>query len=310
MDFRQLRTFVHIAELHSFTRASASLHVSQPALSRQMRLLEEELGIKLLHRYGHGVKITEDGRMFLDRCRQLISEFEGLKRDFQAHGRDATTTGSVSVGLPVPATRFLGSTFIGDFNTHYSGIALRIVEGFSAMLHEWLLSGSLDLAIIYGPTRSKILTSEPVLVEDLYAITAATPENRLRTSISATELASGPLILPNRPHILRDLVDQLPFKCPSFIEVGAITMMIELARAGKGYSILPHSAVDAAIAAGDIVALPIHGPNLSWEVSICYSNLRPLSAPAEVMRRLIRKELIRMVIEGHWTARLIDAHGR
>ncbi len=248
--------------------------------------------------------------MFLDRCKALLSEFENLRRDFHTRGKEATTTGSVSVGLPVPATRFLGRTFISDFNSHYSGISLRIVEGFSALLYEWLLSGSLDLAILYGPTHSKILTSEPVLVEDLYAITAATPENRQRSSISAAELASAPLILPNRPHVLRDMVDQLHFKNLSFIEVGAITMMIELARAGKGYSILPHSAVDGALAAGDIVALPIHEPNLSWEVSICYSNLRPLSAPAEVMLRLVRKELVRMVREGHWTARLTNADGR
>lgn len=306
MDLRQLRTFVHIAELHSFTRAAAFLHVSQPALSRQVRLLEEELGINLFHRHGHGAELTRDGALFLDRSKKLLSDFETLKLDFHARGKVTGATGNVSVGLPVPATRFLDTRFMTEFSSQFSGISLRIVEGFSALLHEWLLSGSLDLAVLYGPRQSRILTCEPVVAEDLYAICAASDEDRARKSITARELTERPLILPNRPHVLRDLVDRLPYPEPAIIEVGAITLMIEMARADRGYCILPRSAVDNAVASGTVVALPIHEPNLSWEVSICHSNLQPLSAAAEVVRHVMRKELIRMVHEHGWQARLVD----
>ncbi len=310
MDLRQIRTFVHIAELHSFTRASAFLNVSQPALSRQMKLLEEDLGIKLFHRHGHGVDLTNDGAAFLERCRQVLSEFESLRKDFLTRGQGAGVTGTASLGLPVPATRFIGRAFLADLYREHSGVSLRVVEGFSALLHEWLLSGSLDLAILYGPRPSKILTTEPLLIEDLHAIVAVNDINRYRPWISAEELAEMPLILPNRPHVLRSLVDQLNLRKVKIIEVGAISMMIELARAGQGVTILPRSAVDSALLSGDLIALPIHEPNLSWDVSVCYSNVRPLSGAAEIVLRLLRKEIRTKVHQGTWKARLISAQNR
>lgn len=298
MDIKRIRTFIHVAELRSFTRASAALSVSQPALSRQIRLLEEELGVKLFHRDGHGVELTQEAMALLDRGRTLLSDFEKFKHDFRTLGKDAAITGSVSLGLPVPATRFLRSTFISDFNSHYSGIALRIVEGFSGLMHEWLMSGSLDLAVLYGPRQSKVLASQPILTEPLYAIAAATHGNRTRASIDIAELVRRPLILPSRPHVLRDLIDRLHLADVSYLEVDAISMMIELAQKGMGYSILPRRAVDAAVLAGEVVAIAIDEPNLAWEVSICHSSVRPLSAAAELLLRLIHNELrARLAIE-------------
>jgi LysR family nitrogen assimilation transcriptional regulator len=84
MDIRKIRTFVHIAELGSYSRAATFLHVSQPALSRQMRLLEGELNLSLFHRHGHGVELTDEGLAFLDRCRDVLMDFEQLRQDFRS----------------------------------------------------------------------------------------------------------------------------------------------------------------------------------------------------------------------------------
>ncbi|ABE36404.1 bacterial regulatory helix-turn-helix, lysR family protein [Paraburkholderia xenovorans LB400] len=306
MDLRQIRTFVYIAELRSYTRAAAFLHVSQPALSRQMRLLEEELRLKLFLRHGHGVELTNEGVAFFARCRDVLSEFEQLRHDFRSTGANKAVMGLVSVGLPAPATRFATPKLLHAARKSYPGLSVRFAEGFSALLHEWLLSGSLDLAVLFGSNTPKLLTSLPVLVEDLVAISAATKTSRKKNFVNAQDLQNTPLILPHRPHILRELIDSLHLKKVEILEVDSTSLMIELARVGDGTTILPAGSAEQSIRAGHVVALPIINPTLSWQVSICYSSVRPLSVGARVVLDLMRREIAQKVTSGEWlSGRLI-----
>jgi LysR family transcriptional regulator, nitrogen assimilation regulatory protein len=306
MDIRKIRTFVHIAELGSYSRAAGFLHVSQPALSRQMRLLEEELSLTLFYRHGHGVELTNQGLAFLDRCRDVLTDFEQLRLDFQSRGTNTAAMGSVSIGLPVPATRFATPRLLEAATKAYPGLSVRFVEGFSTLLNEWLLSGSLDLAILFEPRATRILTSKPLLSEDLFAIVSASSPHRNRKFFDARELRSTTLILPHRPHILRDLVDSLHFGEVDVMEVDSTSLMVELARVGKGITILPQGSVDLPVRAGDVLALPIINPTLSWQVSVSYSNVRPLTLGARVMLDLMRKEIGSKVASGEWaSSRLI-----
>ncbi|QRG04649.1 LysR family transcriptional regulator [Xanthobacter dioxanivorans] len=299
MDLRQLRTFVHVAELKSFTKAASLLNISQPALSRQMRLLEEELGTKLLHRTGRGIWVTNDGLALLERCTALLNEFESIRVDFSSSAKMAMVSGTVGVGIPVPASRILTDLVANDRASRMPGVSLRVVEGFSALIHEWLISGSIDLAILYGPKVHRVLDREVVLVEKLFAIMQATDENRARKAISLAELSSRPLIVPHEPHVIRDLLDMRAGRTPQLMQVDSITLMVGLARAGRGSALLPRGGVAEAIDAGYVVAVPIE-EDLSWDVSICYSNLRPLTEAAQLTMRIIREEMVRLVKHGHW----------
>jgi LysR family nitrogen assimilation transcriptional regulator len=112
------------------------------------------------------------------------------------------------------------------------------------------------------------------------------------------------LIVPHRPHIIRDLLDIRGVSPPKIMEIDAITIMVALARAEKGSTILPFAAVQESIDAGHVVAVPIE-EDFSWEVSVCYSNLRPLSDASQVALRLIREEVRRLIESGKWpSARL------
>jgi LysR family nitrogen assimilation transcriptional regulator len=302
VDLRQIKTFVHIGELRSYTRAAAFLRVSQPALSRQMRLLEAELNLKLFSRHGHGMELTSEGLVFLDRCRDLLSEFEQLREDFRSRTINKAATGTVSIGLPVPATRFVTTQLLDNVRRDYPGLSVRLVEGFSALLHEWLLSGSLDLAILFEPRTTKILTSKLLFIEGLFAIVSAKKVGRRQKFVDAKDLQSATLILPHRPHILRDLVDSLHLKQVQIMEVDSTSLMVELARKGKGVAILPQGSVELSVRTGDVVALPILNPTLSWQVSVCYSGVRPLTLGARVVLDLIRKEISRKVSTGEWAS--------
>jgi LysR family nitrogen assimilation transcriptional regulator len=306
MDIRKIRTFVYVSELKSFTRASVFLHISQPALSRQIKLLEEEVGVKLFVRSGHGVELTEQGKIFLDRSVGFLSQFASLRTDFKIPAQSGEQAGKVTLGLPVPATRFISSDFLERLKQKHPGISLEIAEGFNPLIHEWLLSGSIDLAILYGNFPTAMMKKELLAVENLFAIGPATEVNKARSEIPLSELRQNPLILPNRPHILRTIADQIGIRDSAITEANAITLMFELARAGRGYSILPGNSLSPAIASGDVVALKIVDPGLSWDVSIWHSSLQELSDPAQIVRKLLHEQVIRLVNEGGWSAKLAD----
>jgi LysR family nitrogen assimilation transcriptional regulator len=204
----------------------------------------------------------------------------------------------------VPASRFLTADFVAKMRDEQSGVSLRVVEGFNALIHEWLVSGSIDLAFMYGASPSHILTSEPLLHENLYAIGAPTPYNKALQSITMAELVRSPLILGNEPDVVRKMVEPFFAGNTQVIEVSALSLVVEMAREGQGYSILPSTAIPILISTNEVVAIEIVDPGLNWEVSISYSNLRPLSDAAELVLDAIRAEVINRVKSGGWPATL------
>lgn len=309
MDFRQIRYFVHVADFRNITRAASMLRISQPALSRQMQLLEQELGTMLFHRQGHGLVLTSDGALFLEHCKRLLNQFEDVKSMF-TRGRDRSElTGVVGVGMPVPMIQMFANPFLGQFQKTYPGVMLRLAEGFSALLHEWLISGSMDLAMLYGTSTSKVIVQERLLVEDLALLVPSdAPFVRGDSPIYLREIDRMPMILPHRPHPLRDIIDQSGFVPSEVIEVDALTLMIELVRDKKGVTLLPRLSLNQA-ANSQAMIVPLADLGMNWDVTLCYSSLRPLNDAAREVHRAIRAEVKRLVTSGRWQARLIPGIG-
>lgn len=305
MDFRQIRYFVHVADLRNITRAASMLRISQPALSRQMQLLEGELGTKLFHRKGHGLVLTSDGSLFLEHCTRLLNQFEEVKSLFQARQRGSELTGVVGIGMPVPMIQMFAAPFVAEFHQHYPGIFLRMAEGFSALLHEWLLSGSMDLAMLYGTNHSKVLVQERLLVEDLALLApSGLPFVAENKPIYLRDIGDTPMILPHRPHALREIVDQSGITPDKIIEVDALTLMAELVCQGKGVTLLPKLSAYG-FKDRDVTVIPLLDDGMHWDVTLCYSSVRPLSDAATEVRRVIKAEVKRLVQTGRWPARLM-----
>src|SRR5262249_55591659 len=157
-------------------------------------------------------------------------------------------------------------TFLSRFGQQYPGVSFRIVEGFSGFLHDWLLSGTVDLAIMYGPKPSKIIDATELLIEDLYAI--GSPKFK-QNVISVGELSKYPLIEPYPPHVIRSRAHEAGLQPSRLIEVDALSLMVELAHRGKGFSLLPMTAVRLELLSGYISTMVIEKPALSWSVSLC-----------------------------------------
>src|SRR6188768_2361572 len=165
MDLRQLEYFVRIAELGSFTRAANVLDVAQPALSRQVRLLEVELRQSLLLRNGRGVTTTEAGKVLLEHGRGILHQVERAREDLGRVG--GTLAGRVAIGLPPTVARMMAVELTREFRRRLPNAALSIIEGLSVSMQERLIAGRLDIALLYNPTPSPDFELTPLREEEL-----------------------------------------------------------------------------------------------------------------------------------------------
>lgn len=203
---KQLEYFVHVAEMGSFTRASAFLGVAQPALSRQIRSLEVDLRQSLFKRNGRGVTLTEAGKRLLAHGRGILQQVERARQDME--DERGAASGHLAVGLPPSVSRVLTAPLVAAFRQRFPRATMTVVEGLSAYALEWLQIGRIDCAVVYNVTPSPAIDLVPVLDEALYLVSARRPEApRFGPPVSLTALAAFELVMPSRPHSIRMLLE-------------------------------------------------------------------------------------------------------
>lgn len=252
MDLQQLTYFLHTAEAQSFSRAAAMLRVAQPTLSRQIKALEEDLGVQLLSRHGWGVLPTATGRVFMEHVRRVLREVE-LARD-AVLAYQSEPSGRLSLGVPTSIGLVLLPRLASSFRRSFPKVTLHLVEGFSASIHAWVLTGQLDLAILYDTKAAMSgLVLSPLLEEEMVMVGAAGRFPPRRT-LDQARLQTLDVIVPSRPHRLRVLVDdayaQHGLRFEPALEVDALPAIMELVRADEGVALLPYSCVHAAVRTG------------------------------------------------------------
>ncbi|MFM2261786.1 MAG: HTH-type transcriptional regulator CynR, partial [Pseudomonadota bacterium] len=168
MDLKQLEYFVRVAELGSFTRAAQALNVAQPALSRQVRLLEVELRQNLLVRNGRGATPTQAGQLLLEHGRGILHQVERAREEL---GRVRTgLTGRVALGLPPSVARVLTVPLTRAFRSKMPEAQLSISEGLSSAMQENLQNGRLDIAVLYNPSQVTGIEHTPFVQEALWLV--------------------------------------------------------------------------------------------------------------------------------------------
>ncbi|WP_172173688.1 LysR family transcriptional regulator [Paraburkholderia elongata] len=240
MDIKQLRYFVRVAELGSVGKASDVLDIAQPTLSRQVRALEVELKTTLFSRNGRGVILTPAGRRFLEHARGVLHAADfaliALKEGESAY------EGRVIAGFTPSVGRTLIPTFVERFIERFPKASLSVVEGYSSSLHEQLLVGSLDFAILQNPAASPNLVIDPIATQDLYLI-GASPIGPKHDEVELRELARVPLIMPHAPHTIRPLLEyeaaRLGIMLTMTFEIDAVRSIVELVERGVGYTVMP-----------------------------------------------------------------------
>ena len=249
MDLKQLEYFVRVAELGSFTRASIALDIAQPALSRQVRLLEVELRQNLLTRTGRGAIPTEAGKLLLKHGRGILHQVEVAREELAAVR--GGLAGRVSIGLPPSLSKLITVPLTQAFRQLLPLAQLTLTEGFSVLMQEGLRVGNLDMAVLYNSERSPELETITLHAEELVLISRKDSIKRTvkkagagkRQPISLAEVAALPLILPSRPNAFRILVEgeMITIGCKPQItlEVDGLNAILSLVREGMGHAVLP-----------------------------------------------------------------------
>lgn len=299
MDLKQLEYFVRVAELGSFTRASIALDIAQPALSRQIRLLEVELRQNLLIRNGRGVTTTEAGKLLLEHSRGVLHQIERAKEEL-SRIRGALA-GRVAVGLPPSLSKVLTVPLARAFRERMPEATLSIGEGLSVTMQESLINGRLDIALLYNTPPSPDIDTIPLLEEDLFLVEQKHPKSKLGP-IELRELAALPLIIPGRPHSIRMLVEaelgSIGFHPRIGLEVDGIAGILDLVADGAGCAVLSMNAVVKSGKAERFTVRPIVEPQLRSRLALAVSARRPTTGTQQSMLELLQ-ELCRQLLQPH-----------
>ncbi|MCJ8520916.1 LysR family nitrogen assimilation transcriptional regulator [Pseudorhizobium tarimense] len=207
MDIRQLQYFSRVVEMGSFSRAAAYLHVAQPALSRQIRALEIELKESLLIRNGRGVTPTEAGERLHGHARGILKMLARTYEDMEnaRQGR----AGSVSLGMPTSLSNSISLPLIGKLKNELPDAKVHILNGRSNQIQEWILSGQLDMAVLFDAPASPMLEIHEVHAESLhlYEVLPEEEHDVIGPDFSLNELAELPIIITSRPNRVRELLE-------------------------------------------------------------------------------------------------------
>ncbi|WP_420134329.1 LysR substrate-binding domain-containing protein [Rhodopseudomonas sp.] len=249
MNLKQLEYFMRVAELGSFSKAAMMLDIAQPALSRQVRGLETELNQQLFLRNGRGVALTEAGRRLFDHSVGIMQMVAHAREDLGA-SRGAPV-GRVTIGLPPSIGRQLTLPLIDRFKRELPDARLAIVEGLSSHIVEWVTTGRADVGLVYNPDAQSGIEITPLLQEPLGLVSYVPPAQRGRPAppLPFKELANYPLIVPERVHAMRRLLETQAalagVKLDIAWEVSSVPSIIELVCAGYGHAVLTASGVAA-----------------------------------------------------------------
>jgi DNA-binding transcriptional LysR family regulator len=291
MDFRQLRTFSCVAELGSLSKASDTLRVAQPALSRQIKLLEHELRAELFTRNGRGMVLTEAGRLLLARTAGIVRQIDQIRDDIQS--AQGPPSGRVVLGLVPTVSCVLSARFARRCVETFPGISLRIVESYSGHLVEWLHRGEMDIAIIYGRSADLHLAMQSLGRDHIVAVGPRGCGLSRKKPVDIGWLLRQRLVLPSHSHGLRALIENAAakrrIKLDVQLEADSFRVLTSLVRGEVADGRLEVAAISKPMTRELIVASPVD---------------RPASTASAAITALLRDEIAACRKDGLWDIRL------
>lgn len=306
MDVTQLRTILHVAELGSLSKAADRLRIAQPALSRQVRMLEEELGIQLFQRHGRGMVVTEAGKEVLRHAARIMAELEEIRATVS--DADAPLRGQVSVGMPPTVSDILSVPLVSAFQARHPEAKIRLVSAYSGYLMDWLHRGEVDVAIMYETRPLRSLRMEPLLEEVLYLIGAPGEGLSPDSAVPFTELATRKLFLPSLGHGLRSILEESAaaagIRLDVRVEADSYSTLKALVEGGHGHTILPLAPIHRDIAEGRLSFAPL-APAPSRRLMLTFPTDRQTPRLARFAAQVIAATAADLVQGGVWAGRLL-----
>lgn len=311
MEFRTLRYFVYVAEARSFSKASLHLRVAQPALSRQVRKLEHEIGTPLFLRAGRHLELTEAGRILLSRAHALLRQVSNTLEDVRTSA--SNLSGTVTIGVSPATCEVVAPLLMKDCKALHPRLRLDFVEGFSRSILGQLLNQEITLCLFHNPPPHKTLLVYPLLIEAMYLVGPPADAAGLPPVTERTTLDGLPLILPNDTHALRQLVDRAlgdqAGKLDIAVQTDGMVTTRALVTAGHGYTILPYSAIHQQLLAGQLSAAQIPDMDIPWTLSLACRNDQADARAVRAIRDILRTHFDGLPAGNLWGTSWSALHG-
>lgn len=311
MDVKQLKALVTVAEVGSVTRAAELLHLVQPAVTRQIRTLEHELGVALFERTRQGMRPTEAGATLLERARRALNELERARAEIRP--TPGVVTGIVTVGLLDSASDLLAEPLVSSVARAHPGIELRLLTAYSGHLQQWLDDGDLDLSLLYNLASTSSPNAEPLVREKLWAVAPPAAGLRAERPVPFGEAAAQPMVMPAVGHGLRTLIDAAAVRADVTMNVAVQTNSMQvqkqLVRAGHGWTILPGVGIAEDVARGSLSAAPLCEPDTWRSIVLGTPRTGRMPAAAVVVANELTRRIHAAVHQGRWPSARLPGTG-
>jgi DNA-binding transcriptional LysR family regulator len=305
MDLKQLRAVVTVAEAGSVTRAAQLLHLVQPAVSRHISSLEDELGVVLFERTRQGMRPTPAGLSFVTRARRALAEIERAR----AEARPVRTAveGIAKVGILGSVEHVLAAALVEAVATKHPGIELHLATGYSGHLQQWLDDGDLDMTLLYNLSTTQSVRVLPILTDRLWAVAPRDAGLVLEDPVDLATVLAHPFVMPARgQHGIRLLLDEARLDCdvePRVVaEVNSMALQTLLVEGGHGWTVLPAPGVADGIAAGRLSAAPLRAPEIVRTVGLGLPRAGRTSPAVEAVATELLVLIRQAVTGGRWAS--------
>lgn len=300
MDLRQLANFVVIADTKSFTRAAVHIGVTQPALSRQIKELEVELGAALVERHVRGLEMTDAGKVLYGRATKILELANSVKEEIAAVMTEPA--GDLVVAMPASFRSLITEKIIYEYKSLYPKVRLCILELTTTERRDAVMEGYANLGITTTMDPQEGLRTRPLVNEALFVAGSRSHGFSLSSPESLEKIASLPLIQNTQPNAMRIIVDaafaRAGLQSRADIEVDAIDMMIDLASKGHYCIIAPYSAIHRHLNRNTITAAPVTNLSVTWQAVVSGSSYVSLST--KIFEKMLVNECRNLIMQGVW----------
>jgi len=307
LELRQIHYFIAVAETTSLTKAVGRLHIAQPALSQNIKSLEEELGTRLFDRSRQGMALTDSGVIFLEHARGIILQVNRAKESIRNF--DDNPSGTVSIATPASVANVLSVPLFQALKKNYPAIELNLDEGLTGNIRQAFDMGLFDIILELNSGGSDTLSVEPLIREDLYFISQYSEGERNTAEIDFLDLANYPIIMSQVQHSMGRTI--MKYAQEQHLDLNIISSntalhpAIKLIEAGIGYGISPWSAIHEKHEQKLIDARKIINPCMHRTVSMVSPSNRPRTIATLKVMELIRQIVKLVHSEDKWRGELL-----
>jgi len=288
MELDQVTAFLEVARNQSFSRAAEKLYRTQPAISAQIRALEEEFGQKLFDRLGRRIFLTPSGEVLFEYGERLLAlHRETMQRVREAHGLVA---GQLVVGANEATCLYVLPQIFAEFKRKHPQVGINVYRSFSHKILQKMAASELDVGIVTLPVTQNNLKVIPIFEDELHVMVPAGHPFAKRSSVKVEDLVKEPLIFPKGGHT-RELLERIFRKYRNQLQISMELASVESIKkfvgVGLGVSLLSRSYAEMECKSGVLKLVPIHGMKLVRRLGLVYRTDRHLSRAAQAFAEVV-----------------------